>query len=579
MVLEELQMSSYKNEPLNKWKRENKDKLDYIYNSFHTATGSDLAKYARDYSSYADMIKMLLDHPDAQGIMEYQYMAEKYKNASAAEKAELEKKFKRAKELPAKNEAKRKEESSAAKKKAFSEEAAVEYFKARNKDFVKNPSKFKIKKVGEGVYSLDGVDGGSFGRYSARENMSFGGSVSPELYEFVYGGDEMDDPDAYKNLQDPYFAPGGAFNKPKLTKEQKKLAKNAKMDPVLGPMSPTQAVEDHRNNPDLISKGVVGQMTDHLKTRFPIKKTFNALKDSIFKKDFTWASKEGDDNGAYAYIGADGYNNAFTSAYDADMQGKTGQYEGAALNIDVNEKVLGPDKMTVYTSPYDKDGNYLGIINRDKGTYYEDVERPKAGYIKNSLGGLNKFVTAGEVEPDFFNQQNAPNENVVEYKQEEEEFNIEDCTAEDFADPKSKCYEMSRKQEELNLNDAYSVPGKFLSAIGDFTATKLQDANVVNTNRLAANKEFMDTSTSDSMAASVATGTRGANKLTGDDVEDSVVGLYTDPVKGTSPKAYKQNFTSYGQIGGQYKAGGVYDMSAADIDRLLAQGAKIEIIQ
>ena len=51
-----------------------------------------------------------------------------------------------------------------------------------------------------------------------------GGSVSPELYKYIDGGDEMD-PDMYKDVTDPYFAPGGAFNKPELTKEQKLKAK------------------------------------------------------------------------------------------------------------------------------------------------------------------------------------------------------------------------------------------------------------------------------------------------------------------------------------------------------------------
>jgi len=167
-------------EPLNKWKRENKDTLDYIYNSFHTATGSDLAKYSQDYSSYADMIKMFREHPDAQNIMEYQYIVEKYKNASAAEKAELEKKFKRAKELPSKNKAKSKAKSDAARKKAYTVDAAKKYFTDRFPDYKNNPKKYKITKVGEGIYNLDGIDGGSFMRYEPRlDTYRTGGAVLP----------------------------------------------------------------------------------------------------------------------------------------------------------------------------------------------------------------------------------------------------------------------------------------------------------------------------------------------------------------------------------------------------------------
>ena len=171
-------------EPLNKWKRENKDKLDYIYNSFHTATGSELANLAKgtyeEADSYANMIKWLRKHPDAKGLMEYQYVIEKYNNASAAEKAELEKKFKSAKELPAKNEARAKAKSDAARKKAYTVDAAKKYFTDKYPDYKKNPNYYKITKVGEGVYNLDGVDGGTFMRYEPRlDTYRTGGAVLP----------------------------------------------------------------------------------------------------------------------------------------------------------------------------------------------------------------------------------------------------------------------------------------------------------------------------------------------------------------------------------------------------------------
>ncbi len=169
-------------QPLNKWKRENKDKLDYIYNSWHTATDSPLANLVKDVESdsYANMIKWLRKHPDAKSIMEHQYVIEKYDNASAAEKAELEKKFKRAQELPSKNEAKAKAKSDAARKKAYTVDAAKKYFTDKFPDYKNNPRKYKITKLGEGIYNLDGVDGGSFMRYEPRlDTYRTGGAVLP----------------------------------------------------------------------------------------------------------------------------------------------------------------------------------------------------------------------------------------------------------------------------------------------------------------------------------------------------------------------------------------------------------------
>ena len=191
-------------EQLNKWKTENKDKLDSIYNSFHTATNSPLAEWANLSSygtkreTYGDLIaewKELMamgdgwqDDPE---YLPFKYVIEKYNNASAAEKAELEKKFKSAKELPAKIEVRKKQESSAARKKAYTKEAAAEYFKKLSPDYKKNPSKYKIRKVGEGIYSLDGVDGGSFARYEPKYNKYKKGGQVKKLKRYQDGGQPM----------------------------------------------------------------------------------------------------------------------------------------------------------------------------------------------------------------------------------------------------------------------------------------------------------------------------------------------------------------------------------------------------
>ena len=72
----------------------------------------------------------------------------------------------------------------------------------------------------------------------------FGGAVTPELYEYVYGGME-EDPDRFKDVTDPYFAPGGMFKKPKV-------------DPALGFKSPTAEVEEYRKTVYPTSKGIFG---------------------------------------------------------------------------------------------------------------------------------------------------------------------------------------------------------------------------------------------------------------------------------------------------------------------------------
>ncbi len=563
------------------------NELDRRYNYFNAPTG-EIKEYV-NYNSYANMIdnfKEWASEADEANMTEksypFLYMIEKYDNATEEEKAELEKKFKKAKELPGKQADKLAKTKEKHAKNAKTKEAALEYFKRADPSYVRDPKKYKIVDIGNGRWDLDYVGGGNAKQYdpsnynrSAFPNLAFGGSVSPDLYEFVYGGDEMDeDPDAYKNLEDPYFAPGGAFNKPKLTKEQKKLAKNAEMDPVLGPMSPTQAVEDHRNNPDLISKGIFGQFKDHLKTRLPIKKTFQALKEIAFKPDFTYATKKGDNKGAYGYFGADGYSNVLTPEYDPKRVGPSGPYEGAALNMEVKEKgILGRDELKINTSPFDNRGRYLGLIDPTTG-------RPYAGNLnlnsdgENSLGGLNKFVTAGEIELDYFEQQNAPNMNAVANKKKED-FNIEDCTEEDFADPKSKCYEMGNKEEDYKLNKAYSLPGKLGSAAGDAMYSGIMNIDTAADNQRKNLKEFEGTP-SDGMVATVETGTGGYDKRTGEKLDQTSRSMFADPIYIQNTKSETVNFT---QRGGQYAVGGVYDLTPQQIDAIYAAGGSIEIIQ
>ena len=206
-------------ENLQEWKK-NEENLDFTYNAMHTATNSELAELAtmKDerrsymYDSYADMIDKI-SRNDLMHAFEYDYepydefgwmpitskadvgkmlyMVEKYNNASAAEKAELEKKFKRAKELPSKNKAKAKAETDTARKKAYTVDAAKKYFTDKYPDYKQNSRKYKITKVGEGIYSLDGVDGGSFMRYEPKYNKYKTGGQVKKLKRYQEGGQPM----------------------------------------------------------------------------------------------------------------------------------------------------------------------------------------------------------------------------------------------------------------------------------------------------------------------------------------------------------------------------------------------------
>ena len=171
--------------------------LDRRLNNFNRPTG-EIAYYADDYNSYDEMIAnfkewgFTITEADLNdGNYYFLAMVDKYDNASDSEKAELEKKFKRAKELPAKNKAKAKAETDTARKKAYTKEAAAEYFKKLTPDYKKNPSKYKITKVGEGVYSLDGVDGGSFARYEPKYNKYKTGGQVKKLKRYQEGGQPM----------------------------------------------------------------------------------------------------------------------------------------------------------------------------------------------------------------------------------------------------------------------------------------------------------------------------------------------------------------------------------------------------
>ena len=571
-------------EPLNKWKRENKDTLDYIYNSFHTATGSDLAKYARDFSSYADMIKMFREHTEAQNVMEYQYMVEKYDNASAAEKAELEKKFKRAKELPVKNETRKKEESSAAKKKAFSEEAAVEYFKARNKDFVRNPSKFKVKKVGDGVYTLDGVDGGSFGRYNARENMAFGGSVNPELYKYVYGGDEMD-PDQFKDVTDPYFAPGGAFKKPE----------KPKIDPVLGPGKISEDIQKYRETVYPTSKGIFGQVKDFYKEGLKpltqgkgIRGVANTIVDLYAPKQFTWLSKKGDKNSAYGYIGVDGLPNTVTRSYENAIYDNDGtRIIGANTDVGYKKKPLRKGTLTLTDSPtkVNRDQKTGEIIDTEYKGFYDEFTGDDSGYLnfneeveegENRLGGLNKFVMAGEIDTDFMQDQNAPNENMVEnISEEEEEFNLDDCTQAELQEVGSDCYNAATRSEDYKVNTARTTNNPLWSYSGQV------GANALNT--ISGSKDNLGRSiynfnklTSDSKSKQVSYDVgQGWDAVTG--YQSMVDSQFNEPVRVSSARPRGMNQTA--ARGGQYAIGGVYNLTQEQINDIYAAGGSVEIIE
>jgi hypothetical protein len=583
-------------QPLNKWKRENKGKLDYIYNSAHTATDSFLSDKAANFNSYADLMKEVEEHRKTVGYknesdFEVFYILEKYKNASAAEKAELEKKFKRAKELPSKNKAKSKAKSDAARKKAYTVDAAKKYFTDKFPDYKNNPRKYKITKVREGVYTLDGVDGGSFMRYEPRlDTYRTGGAVHPDLYDYVYGGEDEMDPDQFKDVTDPYFAPGGAFKKPKI-------------DPALGMKVPSQEIQDYRKNVYPTSKGIFGQVGDHLKGMVSpitqgqgIKGAFNTLGQAIAPTDFTWLSqnKYGKKN-ALGYIGVDGLPNTIVRPWDEDSlyyNNEAGyntnnigdRAVGKYTNLDYKKKPLRKGRLTVTDSPVqtDRDGNIvedskMGFLDMNKGT-----EIPLPGNKpKIAIGGetLNKYVMAGEIDENFMEDQESPDLNLVQNK--EPDFDFSNCPEGWETDPTTECYkksmEMGTDENEYKVNKARSINAPLIDMAAEKTADFIVDATIATgDNAKKFQHGFNKDAYSDAKANQVSYDTgQGWDAVTG--YQSMVDSQFNEPVRVSSARPRGMN--QFASRGGQYAVGGVYDLTPQQIDAIYAVGGSIEIIE
>lgn len=600
-------------EPYNKWKASLSDKgeygyseLDRRYNSFHGPTGkiSDFAK--RPYTSYDELIdewkkwaeklsqEQLNNNSVAEGdefgTLDYLYIIEQYENASDEEKAELEKKFKRAKEYPAKNKAKAKAKSDAARKKAYTVDAAKKYFTDRSPDYKKNPRKYKITKVGEGIYTLDGVEGGSFMRYEPRfDTYRIGGAVHPDLYDYVYGGEDEMDPDQFKDVTDPYFAPGGAFKKPKI-------------DPALGMKSPSQEVQDYRKNVYPTSKGIFGQVGDHLKGMVSpitqgqgIKGAFNTLGQAIAPTDFTWLSqnKYGKKN-ALGYIGVDGLPNTIVRPWDEDSlyyDSKAGyntnntgdRAVGKYTNLDYKKKPLRKRRLTVTDSPVkiDRDGNIvegsnMGFLDMNKGT-----EIPLPGNKpKIAIGGetLNKYVMAGEIDENLMEDQESPDLNLVQNK--EPDFDFSNCPEGWETDPTTECYkksmEMGTDENKYKVNKARSINAPLIDMAAGKTADFIVDASTAVNNAKKFQHGFNTDAYSDAKANQVSYDTgQGWDAITG--YQSMVDSQFNEPVRVSSARPRGMN--QFASRGGQYAVGGVYDLTPQQIDAIYAAGGSIEIIE
>ena len=997
-------------EPLNKWKRENKDDLDRIYNSSHTATNSFLSDEAAYYNSYADLMKMVEEHRKTVGYknvsesdMQYYYILEKYNNASAAEKAELEKKFKRAKELPANNKAKAKAKSDAARKKAYTVDAAKKYFTDKFPDYKKNPRKYKITKVGEGVYNLDGVDGGSFMRYEPRldtyrtggavlprynggggllksaasgvnkylpglvnyakslplhrlnpfaqstlgpnyavgtansalnffrdgtnsgavptsiqaynnksgegwvgsqdepylkgnrdiqyyddaekyiqenspmyntftnadeseflfqgiknanrqkinqkfplaislsalnnkdvlrarelglpypqspqdyrfktfdnwkgwtdmdpkqvtkmmneaqnassspiskdtiseyilnnlmannklntsksimnfelnnlnnrqmlvnnlvnrgssysddvnsgygtimnnpmyrelkgkegpmfgitnqglsepelnaflrsqmlegihpnstiafdnnaalDNLRYvealknqgnpagmintkdeegnlkpvldseeiqrllfgnmsgrskfgphgdlqqdidgilkrnnqynannfwtnlnrdGGAVHPDLYDYVYGGEDEMDPDQFKDVTGAYFAPGGAFKKPKI-------------DPALGKKTPSEEIQEYRKNVYPTSKGIFGQVGDHLKSMVSpitqgqgIKGAFNTAGQAFAPIDFNWLSqnKYGKKN-ALGYFGVDGLPNTIVRPWDKDSlyydeasgyntNNKGARAVGNYTNLDYKKKPFKKGKLTVTDSPVqtDREGNVvegsnMGFLDMNKGT-----EIPLPGNKpKIAFGGetLNKYVMAGEIDENFMQDQESPDLNLVQNK--EPDFDFSNCPEGWETDPTTECYkksmEMGTDENKYKVNKARSINAPLIDMAADKTADFIVDASTAVNNAKKFQHGFNTDAFADAKANQVSYDTgQGWDAVTG--YQSMVDSQFNEPVRVSSARPRGMN--QFASRGGQYAVGGVYDLTPQQIDAIYAAGGSIEIIE
>jgi len=402
-----------------------------------------------------------------------------------------------------------------------------------------------------------------------------GGAVSPEIYDYVYGGIDNTTANAFKDTTDPYFAPGGAFNKPKI-------------DPALGKESPSEEIQEYRKTEYPTAKGVVGQVKDHMKTLFaPV--TQGNLKSTLQEiynpTDFYWLSQKGDKDSAYGYLGVPGKANTIvrpykegkspyydeTVGYNVDDQGN--RIVGASTSLSYKDKPFRKPRLTVTDSPVNSQGVYTGFLNMNEGTPIKKI----------ALGGedLSKYVMAGEVELNFF--QEDPAANVVE-NISEPEVDLNDCTDEELRTEGSECYkkaiDMGLDINKYIVNRASSANLNAYKATGDFLANKtidIFDTGVQNAKNKAAN--FMSSAYTDMVSDSVQTAIdQGTSAITGETAKTETKMM--EPIQQTAgAKTYNPYMRNISSRGGQYREGGVYDLTPAEIGAIMAAGGSIEIIE
>ena len=102
-------------------------------------------------------------------------------------------------------------------------------------------------------------------------------------------------------------------------------------------------------------------------------------------------------------------------------------------------------------------------------------------------------------------------------------------------------------------------------------AGRIRDSFGLNSSRM---QDFYGTM-SDNKSKLVSTDVTGGYDISGQN--SMVASVFDRPVYLRPGNRMSANTLAY--TGGEYKVGGVYDMPASEMDRLLAQGAEIEIIE
>ena len=416
-----------------------------------------------------------------------------------------------------------------------------------------------------------------------------GGAVDPKLYDYVYGGEDEMGSDELKDVTGPYFAPGGAFKKPKI-------------DPALGMETPSKEVQDYRENVYPTSKGIFGQVGDHLKGMVSpitqgqgIKGAFNTLGQAFAPTDFNWFSqnKYGKKN-ALGYMGVDGLPNTIVRPWDKDSlyyDNETGyntnnagdRAVGKYTNLDYKKKPLRKGRLTVTDSPVqtDRDGNIvegsnMGFLDMNQGT-----EIPLPGNKpKIAIGGetLNKYVMAGEIDENFMEDQESSDLNLVQNK--EPDFDFSNCPEGWETDPTTECYkksmEMGTDENKYKVNKARSINAPLIDMAAEKTADFIVDASTAVNNAKKFQHGFNTDAYSDAKANQVSYDTgQGWDAITG--YQSMVDSQFNEPVRVSSARPRGMN--QFASRGGQYAVGGVYDLTPQQIDAIYAAGGSIEIIE